>query len=93
MRSTYDGYKIAEIDLEMRGPGEFFSTASDGTIRQSGGLSLRLSSMCDDTAQLRDAFTDARAILDADPLLGAPEHRLLGEEVRRMFSISDNTLS
>ena len=42
LKSSYDGYSIAEKDLAMRGPGDFLRNSSDGAIRQSGGIRFRL---------------------------------------------------
>ena len=48
MRTTYDGYAIAEQDLIQRGPGDFLASASDGSVRQSGGLTFRLADAGED---------------------------------------------
>ena len=75
MRTTYDGYTIAERDLHMRGPGDFFS--SDPSIRQSGEASLNLSRGCSDTELLHSAFECARLVLAEDRALSKPENALL----------------
>ena len=92
MQSTYDGYEIAEQDLALRGPGDFFSGAG-GESRQSGGLSLRLASCCNDTALMQAAFSEAADIVRTDPRLSAPEHLALRREVDRLFEINENTVS
>jgi ATP-dependent DNA helicase RecG len=86
MRTTYDGYTIAERDLEQRGPGDFFAAACGGT-RQSGGMSLRLSFLCSDTSLMEAAAADARDTLAADPDLSLPEHAPLLSEVTRLFDL------
>ncbi|MBQ5772168.1 MAG: ATP-dependent DNA helicase RecG, partial [Clostridia bacterium] len=48
MRTTYDGFAIAEQDLAQRGPGDFLGSGADGTLRQSGGLSFRLANAAED---------------------------------------------
>ena len=69
MRTTYDGFEIAERDLAQRGPGDFLATADDGTVRQSGELSFRLGNMAEDAALLATASADAGALAAADPTL------------------------
>jgi ATP-dependent DNA helicase RecG len=69
MTETSDGFKIAEVDLQLRGPGEFFGT------RQSGLPEFRVADLLRDAALLEDARRDAQAIIAADPELRGPEHR------------------
>ena len=69
MRTTYDGFEIAERDLAQRGPGDFLATADDGTVRQSGELSFRLGNLAEDSAWLTAASADAGEIAKADPAL------------------------
>ncbi len=77
--NTQDGFKLAEVDLEMRGPGEFFGT------RQSGDPELRLVGIKD-----RDLLTAAREeaerVIQLDPDLEAPAHTLLAERVQAFWS-------
>ncbi|MBS1741712.1 MAG: ATP-dependent DNA helicase RecG [Bacteroidetes bacterium] len=68
MVSTNDGFKIAEKDLEIRGPGEI-----EGT-RQSGELNFKLASIVHDKAMLEAARTAVEEIISADPDLFAPEN-------------------
>jgi ATP-dependent DNA helicase RecG len=75
MTETNDGFRIAETDLELRGPGEFFGT------RQSGLPEFRAADLIRDAAILDEARRDAGAIVAADPELRAPEHR----ELRRQL--------
>lgn len=89
---TYDGYEIAEEDLRLRGPGDFFA-ASDGSIRQSGGLRFSRIAAAADNRILAAAFTEASDLLGRDPELLLPEHRLLSEEVHRAFRTEHNTFS
>jgi len=72
---TTDGFKIAESDLAMRGPGDFFRTL--GSERQHGDLAFRVASFCDDTAALDLAFSQASAIVGDDPDLSKPENQTL----------------
>ena len=93
MKTTYDGYKIAEKDLELRGPGDFFASLCDSSIRQSGGLSLRFSSLCTSTELMKNAFEDARLTVKDDPFLLKEEHKALSKEIVRLFNINENTIS
>jgi ATP-dependent DNA helicase RecG len=60
---TTDGFEIAEMDLQLRGPGQVLGT------RQSGLPDLALASLSDDGAVLDEARQVAQAILEADPKL------------------------
>ena len=67
---TSNGFELAEQDLEMRGPGEFFGT------RQSGLPDLKLVKLSD-TRLLELARREAQLIFAEDPDLAQPQHRLL----------------
>lgn len=91
MKNCYDGYSIAERDLEMRGPGDFLRTNGDASIRQSGGVKFRLAELCDDTDLFRSAFAEAKSLIARDPEL--KEHPLLAEQVNAMFTQDAGTIS
>ncbi len=74
-----DGFKLAEIDLELRGEGEMLGT------RQSGLAQFRVARLPEDAELLERARMRARAILDADPTLAEPEHVLLEEAVKAAY--------
>ncbi|MBE6695200.1 MAG: ATP-dependent DNA helicase RecG [Ruminococcaceae bacterium] len=93
MKNTYDGYKIAEKDLELRGPGDFFASLCDSSIRQSGGLSLRFSSLCTSAELMKNAFEDANSIIKSDPFLLKEEHKALSKEIDHLFNLNENTIS
>jgi ATP-dependent DNA helicase RecG len=76
MTSTNDGFVIAEADLRLRGPGDFFGT------RQSGAPLFRVADPIADVALLNDARSDAFALADRDPRLAADEHRALAADLR-----------
>lgn len=76
MTRTNDGFEIAEADLKLRGPGEFFGT------RQSGLPSLRLANLIQDAPLLEAAKTEANRLAQADPGLRQPEHQLLKRLLR-----------
>lgn len=75
METIHDGFKLAEKDLELRGPGDFFGT------RQSGLPPLRLARLSD-THILNAARRVARRLYESDPELTRPEHQALAERVR-----------
>jgi ATP-dependent DNA helicase RecG len=73
MVATTDGFRIAEADLELRGPGEFFGT------RQSGLPEFRVADLVRDAPLLEEARREAQAIIAADPELRDLVHRGLRE--------------
>ncbi len=79
MIATNDGFKIAEVDLELRGPGDFFGT------RQSGMPEFRVGNILTDTRVLELARRDAFALVDRDPVLRLPEHQPLASHLRTVF--------
>ena len=78
MEETTDGFRLAEADLQMRGPGEFFGT------RQSGLPDLRVASLLD-TRLIELARAEATRLLEDDPDLAKPEHADLARVVYRLF--------
>jgi ATP-dependent DNA helicase RecG len=79
IESTHDGFVLAEKDLELRGPGEFFGT------RQSGLPDLRLANFAD-VRLLEVARREAQRLFDSDPELSNPGLRLLVQQVDRYWS-------
>ena len=80
LAQTTDGFKIAEEDLRIRGPGEFFGT------RQHGLPELKVANLIEDFELLRLARRDADAILAEDAALTAPHHQQLRREVIRAYA-------
>ena len=78
-----DGFRLAEIDLELRGAGEVLGT------RQHGLPRLRFAQLPDDGELLVRARRLAEALLERDPELDQPEHALLGEAVAARFEHED----
>ena len=73
MWGTQDGFRIADADLEIRGPGEFFGT------RQSGLPEFRSANLLTDSRLLEEARREALALVEHDPGLRLPDHRALRE--------------
>ena len=79
MCATTDGFKIADEDLRLRGPGDFFGS------RQHGLPTLRISGMLDDMVMLEETKKAALEIFESDPLLKSREHEKLRDCVIRLF--------
>ena len=91
MCTTYDGYKIAEADLALRGPGDFLRDANDTALRQSGGIKFRIADMCDDSELMEKAFESAKDLLKESPELeGYP---LLKAKVDSVWSADRSSIS
>jgi ATP-dependent DNA helicase RecG len=75
MVETTDGFRIAEEDLRIRGPGELYGT------KQSGDLGLKIADLLRDGQVLEEARQAALAIIEGDPKLSNPEHRLLKQSI------------
>jgi ATP-dependent DNA helicase RecG len=73
MVETNDGFKISEVDLQLRGPGDM-----EGTM-QSGVLDLRIASITEDKELLETVRKEAQKILENDNELIKPEHVLLNQ--------------
>ncbi len=71
MTHTTDGFKIADEDLRLRGPGEFFGT------RQSGAMELKVGDLAADIQVIEECKAAAAAIAEHDPDLILPQHQPL----------------
>jgi len=78
--ATNDGFKIAEEDLRLRGPGDFFGK------RQHGLPQLKVADFASDVALLEEARQAASELAAADPGLKKPEHAALRRRVKEMFA-------
>jgi ATP-dependent DNA helicase RecG len=85
VEKTNNGFDLAEKDLQMRGPGEFFGT------RQSGLPDLKLVKLTD-TKLLELARKEAQLIFEKDPMLEQPQHRLLVRQLENFWK-SESDLS
>ena len=74
-----DGFQLAEEDLKLRGPGEFFGT------RQSGMPDLKMAKLSD-VPLLELARSEAIKLFQIDPSLDKPEHALLAKELARVWT-------
>jgi ATP-dependent DNA helicase RecG len=77
--STSDGFRLAELDFELRGPGELFGT------KQHGMPPLRIADLLCDADVLAEARRDAQALVAADPGLARPEHALLRQRMMARY--------
>lgn len=75
LNKTNDGFKIAEEDLKLRGPGDFFG------VRQSGDFDFGIADIYTDANVLKSASEAAGEVLDKDPELELEENRYLAEKV------------
>jgi len=78
IEKVQDGFQLAEEDLKLRGPGEFFGT------RQSGLPDLRMAKLSD-VALLELARSEAIRLFEKDPALEKPECHLLVKELARVW--------
>ena len=79
MTRTNDGFELAEADLEIRGPGEFFGT------RQSGLPDFKIANILRDTSLLEIAKAEANRLAKADPNLSQPVHQVLKEVLQTQW--------
>lgn len=77
--STSDGFKLAEIDLELRGEGHLFG------VRQSGTPDFKLARLARDIQLVAEAREAARSLVAAHPSLAGGEVEALVDEVRRRY--------
>lgn len=88
MSSTTDGFKIAEEDLKMRGPGDFFGE------RQHGLPPLKIADLTKDMFLFEETQQLTREILSKDPDLMLPENRPLRLEALRLFArVGENSMN
>lgn len=93
MKTTYDGYEIAEKDLALRGPGDFFLNNSNDNFRQSGGFEFKFAKLCDDTELFSAAFSAAKNIAKEDPKLELVQNQGLKATLRGILEINNNNIS
>lgn len=82
MEETTDGFRVAEVDLRLRGPGDVLG------IRQSGMPEFRFADLITDASLIVIARDDAFSLLEGDPHLRLPEHQVVKSEILRLFDES-----
>lgn len=80
MCKTSDGFRIADKDLELRGPGDFFGS------RQSGIPKMRIAALTQNMDTLRNSKLASEEILTKDPHLSLPENQRLRKAVKNLFN-------
>lgn len=76
---TSDGFKIAEEDLKLRGPGDFFGT------HQHGLPAFKLADLTRDMQLLQTAQQMSKSIIESDPQLKRADHRIMRELTQRLM--------
>lgn len=84
MCETNDGFKISEVDLRLRGPGDIMGT------QQSGILNLKLSDLAKDSQIVQVAREKAQDLLENDPRLENQEHQYLAKKLRAILQSKPN---
>ena len=79
MCETNDGFRIAEADLKLRGPGDL-----EGTQQSGMAFDLKIADIARDGQLVQLARDEAQKIIDADPECNAPEHALLWNRLREL---------
>jgi ATP-dependent DNA helicase RecG len=80
MVETNDGFKIAEVDLEIRGPGDLSGT------QQSGILNLKISDLSKDQLLLSQARESVLTLIDEDPELIHSDNHVITAYLRKLAS-------
>jgi len=81
---THDGFVLAEVDLQLRGPGDLMGT------QQSGALALKIADLARDGQLVQLARDKAREILESDQQLIKPENTLLNQALREVLKNKPN---
>lgn len=81
MRQTGNGFKIAEKDLEIRGPGSFFGTKQHGLL----DIDIRVADIVKDRNLLEGARKEAFSLIEKCPTLYKPEYKPLKAALRKKF--------
>ena len=84
MVDTNDGFKISEVDLKLRGPGDIMGT------QQSGILNLKLADLAKDAQLVQLARDKALLLLEKDPELKEKEHKELARALRAIIKAKPN---
>lgn len=87
MCKSNNGFELSEVDLDLRGPGDFFGT------RQHGLPEMKIANLYKDTNILKDAQKAASEILNKDFKLEASENKLLNERLQKFFNQESTNIS
>ncbi len=88
MCKTTDGFKIADEDLKLRGPGDFFGA------RQHGLPEMKIANILDDMEMLRATQHTAKQILTSEEGIRAEKYSALRELVRKLFeNVGENSMN
>ncbi len=79
MCKTSDGFKIADEDLKLRGPGDFFGS------RQHGLPKMKIANLLNDMKTLKEAQAEAKKVLADDPRLRKKENEFLRKAVINLY--------
>ncbi|MGN0492518.1 MAG: helicase-related protein, partial [Acutalibacteraceae bacterium] len=79
IKNCQDGFKIAEEDLKLRGPGDFLGS------RQHGLPDMKIADIFADRTVLHNAGVEAERLLTVDPTLSAPENKALRAEIAALY--------
>lgn len=85
MTETNDGFRIAEADMQMRGPGDM-----EGTQQSGIAFNLQIANLAKDGQILQAARDEANALLDSDERLEHPENYIVRKELSRIFERQKN---
>lgn len=85
MTETNDGFRIAEADMQMRGPGDM-----EGTQQSGIAFNLQIANLAKDGQILQTARDEANALLDSDERLERPENYIVRKELNRIFEKQKN---
>jgi len=81
LTSSNDGFEIAEADLKLRGPGDL-----EGTQQSGIAFDLKIANLARDGQLIEYVRSIAKSILETDPELSLPEHIMLKQQLRKLFS-------
>jgi ATP-dependent DNA helicase RecG len=84
MVQTNNGFEIAEVDLQLRGPGDITGT------RQSGAIDLMIADLAKDSEILKVARETAIKILEEDPNLALDKHLMIRDQVMQQRKDTTN---
>jgi ATP-dependent DNA helicase RecG len=79
MVETNDGFKISEVDMQLRGPGDILGT------QQSGVVDFKRLDLVNDSAIIKITKNTVEKILKSDPLLSNPDHQILKNYYLRYY--------